>query len=877
MMGEDEIFVTWADLKRLVRAVRRKLVIGACGGALAAMAFVVKRGPVYEAEATFLQAGGRAAQVASLQALFKQGGGGESSVTATMLSRRHMEGVAQQLGLQIRPAWAETWLGRAWEHLCVELGWELEDREECRFTQVEYAAPKQAAFSLLFSSEEAYEVRDAHGSSLGDGKVGERWSGPEFSFTVAKAPKNMRLGCPYRFRISPLPDAAASLLCTVEIKSDNRDPSVLHIFCRQRDRFTAARVVNQVMASYQRFLKEDNERVARGQLAYLEQRQRELAAVLDSALRDYVAYSKENLGEHGCLTVEQQLEEVAHPRSALVTRLFALDLEAKRLEKSGEGEPPHAASFVPDPSEEMSALNRREAEVHSLLDALRRGDALPQENSLPAAWVRQMHGAVEGEESGSRSLSAYLAQYAQVLEGKKRALQENLLYREASTPQLSGVDPELARQMLFACINERDKGQLMVRRLLFLSDQLFDPEFELASISNVLGDPVSLSVVQKARDLALALQDTHNHSARERERLLGELDVQKRFLSHYLAQAVELEKLQVKLLDAKIDALSDVSLDLVNRERGLLKERLAELSRSMGDLPDKWCAEKMLTLRTDLTKEVIRGLAQMVEAKVVEYNTFQVESKPIDEALVPSQPKKARLFLFSLIGALLGGAGVFGASLCTGLLRGLPLSSEGLRVLGKPVAGSLTPHGASPLDQLPRTDMETLRNVAAFLAAHKGEKGLACALLAGRHPNYASNLAELLSVQERRVILVEAVFDAVVPPEAVPGLWHYLTSRSEAPPVRCGALYAVLPSGGTSAHGAEWFRTERFLALLRRLRTQYDYVLLYNRSPVLCAEARALADAADAAIWTIGKESAHDLALCSSARSLYLTFDADGV
>ena len=105
-------------------------------------------------------------------------------------------------------------------------------------------------------------------------------------------------------------------------------------------------------------------------------------------------------------------------------------------------------------------------------------------------------------------------------------------------------------------------------------------------------------------------------------------------------------------------------------EKELLGQKLQEINLKMGDLPEKWRRESLLSLKKEIGSMMIQAVTQLAETKSLSEHTFQVGSRPLDSAIPPLEPKPSRLFLLSIVAAFFGGAGFYFGQLCKVLLKG---------------------------------------------------------------------------------------------------------------------------------------------------------------------------------------------------------------
>ena len=476
-----------------------------------------------------------------------------------------------------------------------------------------------------------------------------------------------------------------------EVRPSKSDKSILQLSFLARDRNLASALLNQVMLSYQKYLRRENEELCQMQLAYLEGRQKELIRNFDQALADHVAYLMENIGKNGFMGFAQELEVLSDPKNLYTSKLFDVDVELGRclsLNKS---------MLSPMTSEDIDQLKEKATEKKRQLKK-----AQEKQNTMGNPAIAQLQSEknnqiddvdLERKRLDTSSIQPLLAEIEQV--NAQVIEQLGILHEDVDLPQrepadFTGLSLETAQRLMVEYTRQRDSLQAEMKELLYLRKRLARPDFELSSLGVVINDPVTNELIQKASTIALQLKDNNNRSEREQERLLDALKTQKTFLSQYIFQTVDLKKLRSKLLEDKIASLRRSTVDLLKSEKELLGQKLQEINLKMGDLPEKWRRESLLSLKKEIGSLMIQAVTQLTETKSLSQHTFQVGSKPLDSAVPPMKPKSSKLFLLSIIAAIFGGAGFYFLQLCRALLKGLPVSQENLKLSGFPVSGSLT-------------------------------------------------------------------------------------------------------------------------------------------------------------------------------------------
>ena len=599
--------------------------------------------------------------------------------------------------------------------------------------------------------------------------------------------------------------------------------------------------------------------------------------LVSTAQKQYVKNEKKHKGKHKDKVAPERSElltsEDAAQSSALQYRISDLGLEEKRV---------RSCETASDPgSQELQALARQNEEISQLLTSVEEGremssdiSCLHDPKSLVYLWARQVgvakkafELAAETEKSQKeldyvqkkRLFASDLRQFLVSLEQKRSALEENALIKEEVSNEFAGLTLEMAQKLYLDYNQQLDSLQASMRQLLFLRDQVQDPAFELSSLVTVLSDPVTQELVGKASEISLSLQDGNNRSAKEQERLREALTTQKQFIGHHLEQTVELSKLRAKLLEEKLASLQKSTIGLMQQEKKFLEEKLQEISLKMADVPEKWRVENQLLLKKDMCMSLLHGLAELTESKNIGHNLFQADSRPLDRSLPPLYPRPPRLILFSLLAAFLAALAAYLAYLFHNMATGMPVSLEMLQLLGIKSCGELTADANCSFEKLSDKNLETLRRTATFLAGQNASgRGVVGALICGKNSDFSRNLAELLSMQGKRVLAVQCVFDAATPS---PGLWQYLSGEVASCPIQKQINYDYLPMGGSTRHGVEMLHNPKFLAFLSAMKERYEYVLLFSSASPVMSEAHAFLALSDAILVAASEEKQEEILL----------------
>ncbi len=426
---------------------------------------------------------------------------------------------------------------------------------------------------------------------------------------------------------------------------------------------------------------------------------------------------------------------------------------------------------------------------------------------------------------------------------------------------LDGIDLETARKLHLEYNRQHQEIHEKIKELFFVSEKIRRTDFELSSLCSILHDPVSQEMVNQASALALQLQDENNRSLKEQTRLKEALFNQKQFIIQHIGHMIELSKLRVRLIEERLSSIQERVMALIKNEKKLVEERLFDIGQRMSDLPEKWRLENKLTLKAELGKSMIEGMSRLAEFKNVDHHLSQIESKPLDLAIPPLKSQHPTLFLLSLGGACFGAGVSFAFLSGRAVLKGLPATLQSLKVHHFPTAGTLSSDCDCLFSEIGDGDLETLRRIGSFIMSipHRFDQGLSIAMVGGKNPDYSKNLASLLSMKGRKVILIQCAFDRVVHPQDIPGLWHYLQGETDGCSIRSETGFHYVPTGGTARHAPELLSNRKFADLLEEYKQNYDIVLIYSTAMPRYSDGYVFMQKTDALVVTASEETLEQL------------------
>jgi len=395
-------------------------------------------------------------------------------------------------------------------------------------------------------------------------------------------------------------------------------------------------------------------------------------------------------------------------------------------------------------------------------------------------------------------------------------------------------------------------------------------------------------MIKKASTLVLTLRDQNNQSVREQERLKEELDLQRTFLSLHLKQTVQLMQLNKQLIDEKVFALQNVSIELIHRqisllentlkdylesrlenlrqERVLINEHLKHIRNDMASLPKKWAAEQLLEQEVETNKLIVEEIAKMVESKNITHNLEMIQSAPIDLSIPPVHPIMPKVFLFTILGFLFGG--LFGSGLAFGktITKGIDASPDNLRQMGYSVAGKLSSgyhgDGAAPISD---GDLETLRRLQSYV----DPEGKLLLLVEGRGPDYSKDLSALFKKKNKKVLRIYLDFDSSTS-DIKSGLLQYLEGSVSSPTIHSGEEGDLILPGGMSRFSTELLSSEAFHSLIDQLKQRYDWIIGITHASPASVEADSLLTLFPNVVVTLSDEKVEELSNYPDRKTVFL-------
>ncbi len=909
------------DVKRLYIRIRKKLILSALLGGILAFGFTALSAPKYKIEATFKEGIEQTGGDSALKELLGGVGGGGSQPQAIILMKSFqvLRPLVEKMGLQASVP-KKRWLiakvfKRLRENWKAERKKPLADVDSFAFQDLFYEGEIPLAYTICFHDREHFKVDEMEGT------LGVPFQNKDAKFTIVKVPKDLKLHTKYQLQIDPWIPTAKAIRDNLKIASQKMNKSIYDLIFFHRDRHLGAQIVNELMAQYRVYLKEDYNQMAQEQVAYLEKKQEHLYEKMGSVFDEHVAFLSRNIENHGFFGLDSNGNNSSLvAQEKMVDKLLSIDMELKRLAQYREGkeivteEGPfsrklnslfatildlkqqrdllelslqHQQSFAEGENRlearrgELKEVRNRRDTILKLLETVDQDEDIPissfDVNRTLALWAERVQRSQEPEER--EDLAEYLENYARLLSVREKMLQERFLFTSDAPAELEGIDLQTARNLFVNYNNNLDHSESQMRHLIQLKKEMKESDFEPGSLSSVLKDPLSLVLIEQANQAALKLKNEKYYSEREGERWQEDLDLQKKILSEHLEQLHAVERLNQELIREKIVGLQQVSLDCINRqisvlheqitdsikerqgalsqERQILEEKIREIRKGASELPEKWRQSKWLDMKTKLNIAMIEAITQAVESKTIAHQMHQVESKPLDPAFLPYIPNRPGLFRMAFLGALGFSIMTFLSAVLRAILKGFPTSPDKLRAMQFPFLGEISAFCDGPQVELFTGPDLELIRKIGLFIEEK--KGKVISLIEGKGPDYSYALAENLSRISYKSIVVRCDFGSKFREEDLPGLIQIWKGELTQLPIRKASGYDFMTAGGYSSCGVEILQSKHFQQLLEVLKKNYDLVFLLLRSPLEATESTTALRYSDQAVVTVTSELTEQL------------------
>ena len=416
----------------------------------------------------------------------------DNGITSIMRSNEMLKDVVQTMGLQVRSNpdfFLVKVLKRIWENITCELTGSLSDRDAFTFNSVAYDEEKSLKLFILLKDKESFQVFSKQKQLIAQGKIDQPVHTQNASFTLRHIPNSAKIDRFYSIIIDPWVKVVARVRNKLDVRPNKSDKSILQLSFLARDRNLASALLNQMMLSYQKYLRRENAELCQMQLAYLEERQRELIRNFDQALAEHVTYLMENIGENGFMGFAQELEVLSDPKNFYTSKLFEVDVELGRCLSLNKTMLSPMTSKELDELKEKRQFKKSAEKQKSMVDPAVTQLQLEKKNQIDDFDLEQKRLNVVSDQPLLDKIEKVNAQLIEQLGHKHEMLNDDLALQQEELDDFSGLSLETAQRLMVEYTQQSDTLQAEMKELLYLRERLARPDFELSSLGVVINDP----------------------------------------------------------------------------------------------------------------------------------------------------------------------------------------------------------------------------------------------------------------------------------------------------------------------------------------------------------------------------------------------------
>lgn len=269
----------------------------------------------------------------------------------------------------------------------------------------------------------------------------------------------------------------------------------------------------------------------------------------------------------------------------------------------------------------------------------------------------------------------------------------------------------------------------------------------------------------------------------------------------------------------------------------------------------KWSQEQMMLVKKELGIRLSGQIASIIEEQKM--GLYAYDTARLQQSAMSLHPPTHYLIAYSLLSSLMGLLIGYGYFVSRMIVRGIPISYEGLMAANIHSCGVLSSCCGYPLPQLSPSDLKTLRQICTFIESHKiPDRSLTVSLITEQHPDYTPSLASLLALRGFKILMIDCSFDqTILDNEST--LIQYLEGSIAQIPI-CHLKEYDRVSMGQTEYGFEWLVHPKFSSALLQCK-QYDLILLTTTIAAKEVEGQFFCKIADCIVVTTQTASKQDL------------------
>lgn len=318
---EDEVLLSLSDLTRVCKKNKKKILACSFLVALISLLMALNKPLTYTAEASFKEKGKSQIGVGKSFAELLMGSSGDhdSEAVTVMKSRKLTSDLVKRLGLQGILTEKGNSVSR-WRRIKNNLRLQyahFRKRDQEPFSQaspstlsiqsIEYNGEYPTTLSLIFRTDEDFSVWDKDNQFLGEGKLSLPLETHLGKFTIVSQTRAPLAKREFILSLLPLETVSEGLSKSFKVGTDKNDKSLIILSYQHPDRQQAKQLLNELMAQYQEYLKEEHDRTAEKQVDYLQKRQNEMYEKQVELMEDYALMLAGDLSTSGLADTEREM------------------------------------------------------------------------------------------------------------------------------------------------------------------------------------------------------------------------------------------------------------------------------------------------------------------------------------------------------------------------------------------------------------------------------------------------------------------------------------------------------------------------------------------------------------------------------------------
>jgi len=868
-MENNNYIFSFSDIKTLI--VKKKklyLIFFVIIFFLSILMFLFKP-PIYEAKAIFYEDIEKSKTIGNLKDIvLSDNSNYQIDAFSFFKTQKIIKKLVSRLALQIEVVEQQNFFKQKFNVLKKNLEMDFKKNsfknDQIKFINASYDGLEPIFYYLKILDEKTFEILDENRKTLGKAKLNQRINFSEVSFEIEEMPKSF-INKIIKIKILPWENVVENVLKNLKVIKD-KNSSFIFLKTREKSPYIAAYILNNLMDLYCDYLNEENCKVTKQQLGYLEERKTIVQKELDSFLDQYDDHLKENVRSTGLINFELEIAALLNQKDILQKKVTE-NIDEINIFKSINLQNVDDISILDDKLMELLERIKKLKNEDDILQRSLYRDILSKNNFLEKI-ISSYPSFLAVNDFQESMISQKIDLEKSILFSKSnKVFSRNYFLEEASSLPFLNLDN--VNDLLIHLDQKKDEIAQDISQIELTKKKLNVDQYKIGFISII-----SFDLIKNILEISKKLENLSIYTSKELEVLKKEYELEKKYIIFYLDEKLNLRKSDLKLINEKIVSLKKTKrslidneilqissnakkyvtnkLFLLNTEKKSLEMKLNHVISNIDKLVSRLDFENQIKMKIEMNKNKIESIEKLLESKKLDANLKQINSKPIDYAAVNFFYDSLCYFksFIIAIGSLFL---FFFFSIYFFAIKGFPLSKDSITTLGYDHLGAISFKSQGlQINDLDVVDLESLRKIISSIG--ESDQKIITAICSDG-PNYIHYLSTLLAMMGKKIIVIETKSD----PSEEPGLFSYLSNDVKKIPIQKLQAYDYLPSGGNNYFSFELLKSSSFSKILQQLKEKYDLIMIYSSSKINSAEARVYLDFSDKIILTIKNETYDDI------------------